>query len=108
VRWRDTQSQVTQQNTLSARPRTGATRAAEPHRSELRASLGGAVGITVHDMTRYRFLDGMGDVVDEQDFADHATALAWVRDEADTDEPVERVEYLGAEGDWRWAGALEG
>lgn len=62
----------------------------------------------MHDVTTYRFLDGMGDVVAEQEFPDHGTALAWARDEADTDEPVQRVEYLGPEGDWRWAGALEG
>lgn len=59
-------------------------------------------------MTRYRFLDGMGDTVDTGDFDDHAAALAWAHDEADTEEPVQRVEYLGPEGDWRWAGALEG
>ena len=55
-------------------------------------------------MTRYRFLDAMGDVVAEQEFAEHA--LAWAEDDADED--VQRVEYLGPEGDWRWAGALKG
>lgn len=59
-------------------------------------------------MTRYRFLDGMGDVVAEADHATHADALAWARDEEETAEGVNRVEYLGPEGDWRWAGALEG
>lgn len=59
-------------------------------------------------MTRYRFLDGMGEVVAEDDFGDHAAALAWAHDETELDEPVERVEYLGPDGDWRWAGALEG
>ncbi len=58
-------------------------------------------------VTRYRFLDPMGDVVAERDFTDHAAALAGARDE-DIDEEVQRVEYLGPEGDWRWAGALEG
>jgi hypothetical protein len=60
-------------------------------------------------MTRYRFLDGMGDVVEEADFDDHASALAWATDDdADHDEEIQRVEYLGPEGDWRWAGALQG
>ena len=60
-------------------------------------------------MTRYRFLDGMGDVVDEADFADHEAARRWAADpEVDHDEEIQRVEYLGPEGDWRWAGALEG
>jgi hypothetical protein len=58
-------------------------------------------------MTRYRFLDAMGDVVDEHEFADHAEALAWARDdEADWDVEIQRVEFLGPEGDWRWAGPL--
>ena len=58
-------------------------------------------------MTRYRFLDGMGDVVAEADFDRHEDALVW----AESDEPeddVQRVEFLGPEGDWRWAGALSG
>ena len=42
-------------------------------------------------MTHYRFL---------------AAALAWARDEAETDEDVQRVEFLGPQGDWRWAGPL--
>lgn len=59
------------------------------------------------DMTRYRFLDAMGDVIDEAEFDDHAAALDWARDEdADRDEEVYRVEFLGPEGDWRWAGPL--
>ena len=57
-------------------------------------------------MTRYRFLDAMGDVVAEHEFAEHAQALAWA--EEDADEDVQRVEFLGPEGDWRWAGALKG
>jgi hypothetical protein len=57
-------------------------------------------------MTSYRFLDAMGDVVADGDFPDHAAALAWARDDADNDEDVQRVEYLGPEGDWRWAGPL--
>lgn len=59
-------------------------------------------------MTRYRFLDCMGEVVVEADHPTHADALAWARDEEETDEGVNRVEYLGPDGDWRWAGALEG
>jgi hypothetical protein len=57
-------------------------------------------------MTQYRFLDGMGDPVADGEFPDHAAALAWARDEAETDEDVQRVEFLGPEGDWRWAGPL--
>ena len=41
-------------------------------------------------MTSYRFLDAMGDVVEE----------------GDHDEDVQRVEYLGPQRDWRWAGPL--
>ncbi|MGY1807402.1 hypothetical protein ACI8AF_08520 [Blastococcus sp. SYSU D00669] len=61
-------------------------------------------------MTRYRFLDGMGDVVAEGEFGSHEEALAWVDagEWDDEDAEVQRVEYLGAEGDWRWAGALRG
>jgi hypothetical protein len=60
------------------------------------------------DVTRYRFLDAMGDVIDEREFADHAAALAWAADPVDQDEEIQRVEYLGPEGDWRWAGPLLG
>jgi hypothetical protein len=56
---------------------------------------------------RYRFLDGMGDVVAEGEHPDHAAALAWAEGD-DVDAEVQRVEYLGPEGDWRWAGALSG
>jgi hypothetical protein len=63
-------------------------------------------------MTRYRFLDAMGDVVDEREFSDHASALAWVMNgDEHTDEredEIQRVEFLGPQGDWRWAGALHG
>lgn len=59
-------------------------------------------------MTRYRFLDGMGDVVAEAEFGQHDDALAWAADGAEQDEEVQRVEYLGPDGDWRWAGALRG
>jgi hypothetical protein len=58
-------------------------------------------------VTRYRFLDGMGEVVGEGEFADHTAALAWAESD-EHDEDVQRVEYLGPEGDWRWAGALHG
>jgi hypothetical protein len=57
-------------------------------------------------VTRYRFLDGMGDVVDERDFVDHAAALTWARDDVEIDDEVQRVEFLGPGGDWRWAGPL--
>lgn len=57
-------------------------------------------------MTRYRFRDAMGDVVAEAEFGEHAAALAWAVDDAGPEEEVQRVEYLGPEGDWRWAGAL--
>ncbi|MGZ4519914.1 MAG: hypothetical protein ACXVXP_06650 [Mycobacteriaceae bacterium] len=59
-------------------------------------------------MTRYRFLDGMGDVVEEREFADHAAALRWAKDDEARDEDVQRVEHLGPGGDWRWSGPLEG
>jgi hypothetical protein len=56
-------------------------------------------------MTRYRFLDPMGDVVAEDEFPDHASARSAAADFEEAD--VFRVEYLGPEGDWRWAGALD-
>lgn len=59
-------------------------------------------------MTSYRFLDGMGDVVAEDEFDDHEAAIAAIDDLPDDLEPVQRVEYLGPEGDWRWAGAVPG
>ena len=49
----------------------------------------------------------MGDVVAESDFDQHADAQAWAEDD-ERDEDVVRVEYLGPDGDWRWAGALRG
>lgn len=55
---------------------------------------------------RYRFLDGMGDVVAAGDFEGHATALHWARDDEDADADVQRVEFLGPGGDRRWAGPL--
>jgi hypothetical protein len=59
-------------------------------------------------MTRYRFLDAMGDVVAEEEFERHEDARAWAAGEDGPDDDVQRVEYLGPEGDWRWAGALSG
>ena len=62
-------------------------------------------------MTRYRFLDAMGDVVAEEEFPGHAEALAWAGSGEWDDEhaeEVQRVEFLGPQGDWRWAGALSG
>jgi hypothetical protein len=63
---------------------------------------------SVIGVTRYRFLNGMGDVVDELDFADHTEALSWASDDEDHEEDIMRVEFLGPEGDWRWAGPLLG
>ncbi len=60
------------------------------------------------DVMIYRFLDAMGQVVAEDEFADHAAALAWATDEEELDDEVQRVEYLGPEGDWRWAGPMLG
>lgn len=61
-------------------------------------------------MTRYRFLNGMGDVVAEDEFADHEAAMAGIAEldqELDADQgEIQRVEFFGPEGDWRWAGAL--
>ncbi len=62
----------------------------------------------VQGMIHYRFLDGMGEAVAEGEFDDHAAAIAWAQDETATDADIHRVEYLGAGGDWRWAGALGG
>lgn len=59
-------------------------------------------------MTRYRFLDGMGEVVEEGEFAEHADALAFAVADDGPEEDVQRVEFLGPDGDWRWAGALQG
>ena len=56
----------------------------------------------------YRFLDAMGQVVARDDFEDHASAIAAAAAGADELEEVQRVEYLGPEGDWRWAGPLLG
>lgn len=50
---------------------------------------------------RFRFLDAMGDIVSEQDFDDRPAALAWAVDNDELDADVQRVEYLGGEGDWR-------
>ena len=50
----------------------------------------------------------MGDSLDEREFPDHAAALAWAAEEDELDEEVQRVEYLGPDGDWRWAGPLLG
>lgn len=60
---------------------------------------------------RYRFLDSMGEVVAQGDYADHGAAVAAACDDDDADLgelEVNRVEYLGPEGDWRWAGPLYG
>ena len=59
-------------------------------------------------LTRYRFKDPMGDVVAEGDFPDHPAAIAWAEGDEDCDEGIQRVEWLGPEGDWRWAGPMSG
>ena len=56
----------------------------------------------------YRFLDAMGDVLDERECIDHSAALAWARDNDELEDEVQRVEFLGPQGDWRWAGPLTG
>ena len=58
-------------------------------------------------MTSYRFLDASLNVVAAGEFPDHAAALAWARNEEEHDEDVQRVEYRGDEGRWRWAGPLQ-
>lgn len=59
-------------------------------------------------MMRYRFLDAMGDPVEVREFPDHDAALEWAVAEDGPEAEVQRVEYLGPGGDWRWAGALRG
>ena len=59
-------------------------------------------------MVTYRFLDAMGQVVAEGEHADHSSAIAWAAEGDELEEEVQRVEYLGPEGDWRWAGPLLG
>lgn len=59
-------------------------------------------------MPTYRFLDAMGEPVEVRELPDHAAALRWAVDEDGPDGEVQRVEYLGPAGDWRWAGALSG
>jgi hypothetical protein len=59
-------------------------------------------------MTQYRFLDAMGDVVADGEYAHHAAAIAAVDNLADDVDDVQRVEFLGPDGDWRWAGPLHG
>ncbi len=44
----------------------------------------------------------------EAEFARDEDALSYAVDEDGPEGEVQRVEYLGAEGDWRWAGALRG
>ncbi len=58
-------------------------------------------------MSEYRFLDGAGDVVAAQEFDAHSDALAWAREQEELDDDVQRVEFLGPDGDWRWAGPLQ-
>ncbi len=52
----------------------------------------------------------MGQVVAQDDFEDHALGdrLGDRGRRRRAEEEVQRVEYLGPEGDWRWAGPLLG
>lgn len=59
-------------------------------------------------METYRFLDGMGESLVERELPDHAAALAWAAEEDELETDVQRVEYRGPGGDWRWAGPLLG
>ena len=59
-------------------------------------------------MARYRFLDGSGNVAAEREFSDHPAALEWAAEQQDTEDDVQRVEFQGPEGDWLWAGPLQG
>ena len=59
-------------------------------------------------MVTYRFLDGMGESQAESEFPGHSAALAWAATEAELETDVQRVEYRGPDGDWRWAGPLLG
>ncbi len=43
----------------------------------------------------------------EREFADHAAAIYWAADQEETEDDIQRVEFLGPEGDWRWAGPLQ-
>lgn len=54
----------------------------------------------------YRLLDATGDVVAESEFDDHDAALSWAADEEHQDADIQRVEFLGPQGDWQWAGPL--
>lgn len=59
-------------------------------------------------MPTYRFLDPMGDLVESRELPDHTAALEWAVADDGPEAEVQRVEYLGPDGDWRWAGALHG
>ena len=59
-------------------------------------------------VSHYRFPDAIGDLVEDRDFDAHGDALDWAVDGDGSEAEVQRVEYLGPEGDWRWAGALRG
>jgi hypothetical protein len=89
-------------------PRRPAGRWCTPVQARAAEGLGPSASASLISVTRYRFLDGMGDIVDERDFADHAVALIWARDDVEKDDEVQRVEFLGPGGDWRWAGPLLG
>ena len=90
--------------------RLARSRACSWHRQHARtvvAAKGQAIP-SLTGVTLYRFLDAMGDVVDERQFADHAAALTWATEDVAEDNEIQRVEFLGPEGDWRWAGPLLG
>ena len=80
---------------------------ASPERGVAGPRHGDFQGLTWAGMTSYRFLDASLNVVATGEFPDHAAALTYARNEDEHDEDVQRVEYLGEEGRWRWAGALQ-
>jgi hypothetical protein len=80
---------------------------ANTHSTQVVAAKGQAIP-SLTGVTLYRFLDAMGDVVDERQFGDHAAALTWAAEGVAEDNEIQRVEFLGPEGDWRWAGPLLG
>lgn len=59
-------------------------------------------------MVTYRFLDGSAESLTEREFPDHAAAIAWAAAEDELETEVQEVQYLGPDGDWRWAGPLLG
>lgn len=59
-------------------------------------------------VTRYRFLNFLGEVIDEREFDDHGAAIEAAIEDEELEDEVNRVEWLGPQGDWRWAGPMHG